>query len=435
MSTPSSPTRPQAAALVTLLGASAGLSALAVYQWVELLSLRSGLTPACAVNDTINCATVWDSPFAALVHDTLGMPVAALGLLWGLTALLLALGLVFQGRAGVDTSVLGASVKLWAAVGLVSTVALAGASVQAKALCLTCLGTYALTIVFAVGAFVLLPKPAWPDARVLMPGGAWALVISAPLFIALLYPGGRTPKSTSKVEVQVAVAGEGGAEALRQWMSSLSERDKLQTAWAREVYLSSQPRDVSMFPVRTRIGPADAPVRVVEFTDILCGHCRVFEQLLGQLMAQSPGRISVEPRYFPLDGECNPEVQHVAGDGIRCFGAKAQLCLEKHPRFMELRHELFSHQSSLTKDFIVQVAAKAGLGEEALSACVNSAETQARLAQDIAYAKAYGITGTPLVLVNGREAPAAPAFLIGLVLAGGDARAPIFDELPPAPRD
>jgi serine/threonine-protein kinase len=432
VSTPSTPTRPSAAALATLLGSAAALAGLAIYQWSELLVVRAGGTPACAVNETLDCAAVWNSPFAGRVHEFLGMPVAGLGLLWGLTALVLPLLLVVQQRKGTDVNAFLTAIKLWAGAGLLATVTFIAASAAAKAVCLTCLGTYALAITYGVGAFKLLPKPAWPDTRYLVPGGAWALVIAAPLFVVLLYPGARTPKSTSKVKV-AGVDATATTEQLEAWMASLSPQDKLQAAYARSVYLNSKPRDVSAFPVRTRIGPADAPIRLVEFTDVLCGHCRMFEQLLGQLLALAPNRISVEPRYFPLDAECNPEVQHSAKDGLRCLGAKAQLCLEQHPDFMTLRHELFEHQASLTPDFVFQLAAKAGMGKDALLACVNSPETQKRLEQDIAYGKAYGIEGTPLVLINGREAPPAPGFLIPLVLSNGDANAPIFNQLPPPP--
>lgn len=431
MSTPSTSTRPSGAALATLFASSGGLAGLAVYQWQELLLVRAGGTPACAVNETVNCATVWDSAFAARVHETLGMPVAALGLLWGLTALLLPALAVLQRRKGQDVSAFLAGIKLWAAAGLLSTVTFAVASFQAGAVCLTCLGTYVLTIGYGVGAFALLPRPAWPDSRFVVPGGAWALVLSAPLFLVLLYPGGKTPQSTSKVDVQVGA--QATPEQLQQWMASLSRAEKLQAAYARDVFLKSQPRDVSGFPVRLRLGPADAPVKLVEFTDIRCGHCRMFEGLLAQVVALDPTRVSVEPRQYPLDGECNPDVQHSPGDGVRCLAAKTQICLEQHPQFLALRRELFEHQASLTKDFIVEVAGKAGLSRDALMACVDSAQTKQRLLDDVAYAKLHGIQGTPLVLVNGREAPPAPAFLIGLVLANGDANAPIFQQLPPPP--
>ncbi|MEW5738234.1 MAG: thioredoxin domain-containing protein [Myxococcota bacterium] len=435
MSTPSTPERPSTAALLTLLGTSAGLAGLAVYQWSQLLVMRAGGTPACAVNDTFNCAAVWNSAFAGRVHDALGIPVAGLGLLWGLTALALPVIMAVHVRKGRDVATFLTGIKLWAGAGLLACVTFIAASVQASAVCLTCLGTYVLTLGYGVGAFALLPRPAWPDTRYLVPGGAWAMIISAPLFLVLLYPGGKTPKTTTQqdVKVDVKVGPKTTPEQAAQWFATLSTQEKLQTAYARDVFLKSAPRDVSGFPVRVRLGPADAPVKLVEFTDILCGHCRMFEGLVTQLVAMDPGAISVEPRYYPLDSECNPDVKHSPGDGVRCFGAKAQLCLEQHPDFAKIRHELFEHQAGLTKDFIALVAAKAGMGREALEACVNSPETAKRLADDIEYAKLYGIQGTPLVLVNGREAPPATAFLVGLVLTKGDANAPLFDSLPPPP--
>lgn len=439
MSTPSTPARPSATALLTLLGTSLGLSGLAVYQWKELLVVRAGGTPSCAVNETFNCAAVWNSAFAGRVHEALGMPVAALGLVWGLTAFILPVVMAVHVRKGRDVQTFLTAIKLWAAAGALTCVPLIAASVHAGSVCLTCLGTYALTAGYAVGAFALLPKPAWPDTRFWVPGGAWALIISAPLFLVLLYPGSQTPKTAAAPDVKLDVRAEGdetgrpSAEQISRWLASLTPQEKLQAAYARDVYLKSEPKDVSGFPVRLRQGPADAPLHLVEFTDILCGHCRMFENLLSQLVKLDPKAISVEPRYYPLDAECNPEVHHSSKDGVRCFGAKAQLCLEQHPQFAQIRHELFEHQAGLTKDFIVTVAAKAGMSREALEACVASPETAKKLADDIAYAKLYGIQGTPLVLVNGREAPPATAFLVALVFAKGDANAPIFDSLPPPP--
>ena len=62
---------------------------LAVYQWRELFTIRAGGTAACSINETVNCATVWNSALASKVHDLLGMPVAGLGLVWALTAVIL----------------------------------------------------------------------------------------------------------------------------------------------------------------------------------------------------------------------------------------------------------------------------------------------------------------------------------------------------------
>src|SRR4051812_39649124 len=80
-----------------LLGFAFLEALLAVYQWMELIVVRGGGAAVCSVNETVNCATVWSSPFASRVHGLVGMPVAGLGLVWGLTAF--ALSALLTGRA------------------------------------------------------------------------------------------------------------------------------------------------------------------------------------------------------------------------------------------------------------------------------------------------------------------------------------------------
>lgn len=436
---PPPPPRPSDAAVGTLLASSVALAGLAVYQWMELLVVRAGGTPACAVNETFNCAAVWNTAFAGRIHDLLGIPVAGLGVLYGVIGAALAATVYVRGRRGLALAPFVPAVKLWAAAGVLSCVTFISASLQAGSVCLTCLGTYVLTAAYAFGAFKLLPGPWWPDTREAMQGGGWALVITVPVFLVLLWPGGNTPKSTpSKLDVKSSGGGAAATDAdFDALLAQVGERDKLQAAFARDVWLKSEPKDVSAFSTRLRRGPPDAPVKIVEFTDILCGHCRMFEGLLEQIQgAVPPGRISVEPRYFPLDKECNPDMQHTAGDGVRCLGAKVQICLEQNPRFFDVRHQLFEQQATLTKDRILDIATTgAGISREALMACVASRDTEVKLAEDIAYAKKYDIEGTPLVLLNGRVAPAAPLFLVGMALSGGDANAAFFQKLPPAPRE
>lgn len=423
------PPRSTTTALGTLAASSLTLASLAVYQWVELLSVRAGHTPLCAINTTVNCATVWSSRFAIVVHDALGMPVAALGIIYGLVAAALTGLLYTRERAGADSAAFLAGVKAWAAIGVLACVSFLTASLQAGAICLTCLGTYALTAVYAFAAFRLLPGPLWPPTSALVPGAAWGLVLAVPIFLVLLIPGGRTPNATPP-KIDAKASAEVG-----QFIATLPQREKENTAYARSAWLASTPLDNSAYPVRLRKGPADAPVRIVDFTDILCGHCQMFETMMEEIQRNVPaGAYSLEPRYYPLDGECNPDIQRVWGDGVRCLGAKVQLCLESNPRFYDVRRSLFENQHNLSTELIIDTAtSRAGISKDALMACVNSPDTTARLRQDIEYARRYHIEGTPLVLINDREAPPAPAFILGMVLAKGDANASFFASLPPPP--
>jgi serine/threonine-protein kinase len=113
--------------------------------------------------------------------------------------------------------------------------------------------------------------------------------------------------------------------------------------------------------------------------------------------------------------------------------AKAQICLEGAPDFWTLREKMFAGQSMMDTQGALELASSGSVSRMQLDACLSSPETERKLLEDIKYAAQYHIQGTPLVVVNGREAPAYVPFLYALVLAKGDTSAPGFASLP-APR-
>jgi len=408
-------------ALSLMLVTALAESLLAVYQWMELLLVRSGGTATCAINETVNCATVWNSDFASRVHGLLGMPVAGLGLVWGLTAFGVSVVIARKLIAGDDAAGPIAAAKVWAALGALSCITFGVASVKLGAVCLTCLGTYALTIGFALPVLLLLPKP--PS---LTPALGWLAAIAVPVFVVLLWPGSLTPKGTATPLKEASKTDE--AETMK-YFASLPWAEAKATADARDAYLKAASPDASGYQTREVYGPANAPVKLVEFTDILCGHCRALIANLEQLKKAVPAaNFSIEPRYFPLDSECNKKVTQSSGDGVRCLGAKAQICLEGNEKFWELRSELFENQQGLSKQKIYEIATK-GMPLDKLQACIDSKVTQARIDEDVAYAMLFELQGTPLVLLNGREAPPVPAFLYGMMLSKGDPKSKYFEKL------
>ncbi len=396
-------------------------SLLSVYQWMELLLVRGGGTATCAINETVNCATVWNSDFAGRVHSLLGMPVAGLGLVWGLTAFGVTVVIARKLVAGEDVAGPVAAAKVWAALGALSCITFGVASFKLGAVCLTCLGTYALTIGFALPVLLLLPK-----APSLTPALGWLAAIAVPVFVVLLWPGSLTPKGTATPMKEASKTDD--AETLK-YFATLPWAEAKATADARDAYVAAAAPDASAYKPHQVYGPANAPVKLVEFTDILCGHCRALLANLEQLKKAVPAaNFSIEPRYFPLDSECNKKVSQSSGDGVRCLGAKAQICLEGTDRFWELRSEMFENQQALGKQKILEIASK-GMPLDKLQACIDSPATQARIDEDVAYALVFDLQGTPLVLLNGREAPPVPAFLYGMMLSKGDAKSKYFEKL------
>lgn len=404
-----------------MLVTAVGESLLSVYQWMELLIVRGGGTATCAINETVNCTAVWSSDFAARVHSLLGMPVAGLGLVWGLTAFGITVVLARRLVSGGDVAGPVAAAKVWAALGALSCITFGVASAKIGAVCLTCLATYALTIGFALPVLLLLPPvPSY------LPAARWLGSIAVPIFVVLLWPGSLTPRGTG-----TPLSDRPREPDVEKFFANLAWGEAQAASDARAAWTKAPAPDASKFGVRQRYGPPDAPVKLVEFTDILCGHCRTLLVTLDALKKAVPATgLSIEARYFPLDGECNKTVAQSPGDGVRCLGAKAQICLESSPQFWSVRSELFENQGSLSKEKVLQIAAK-GMPLEKLQACLAAPETQARIDEDVAYAMLYNPSGTPIVLLNGKEAMPVSAFLYGMVLGGGDPQTKYFAKLPP----
>jgi serine/threonine-protein kinase len=181
---------------------------------------------------------------------------------------------------------------------------------------------------------------------------------------------------------------------------------------------------------RLLLGSEGAPVRITEFTDVLCSHCADLQKTLDALREHLPeGSFSIEPRQFPLDGTCNALVP-ARGAPLRCLAAKARICLEGHPGAEAFAAALFENQETLDADRVFTLAGPY-MARRPLEACIASASTRSKLEDDIRFASQYDPDGTPLVLVNGRKGTSFGPFLFAMVVSGGEASPPAFDGLPP----
>jgi protein-disulfide isomerase len=117
------------------------------------------------------------------------------------------------------------------------------------------------------------------------------------------------------------------------------------------------------------------------------------------------------------------------GKPVRCTAAKALICAEGEAYAFDLASALFGDQRALTEEKVYALA-KPWVAPAKLAACIADPATEAKLADDIEWAIQCDLTGTPLVLVNGRTGSAFAPFLSAIVLAAGDADQPAFAQLP-----
>jgi protein-disulfide isomerase len=266
-------------------------------------------------------------------------------------------------------------------------------------------------------------------------GAAMAASTFAAGYAALLYPGLHTPAAgAGRKAIEVAApagAGDGEvASVLKQVLASLPPHALQTLSDSLYVYRNAVPTELA--PPRALIGSATAPVRITEWTDILCDHCAELGEVLEAIRQRVPeGSFSVDPRHFPLDGRCNPTLQRASpGEDVRCLSARARICLEGDASSDALSQALFAAQKELTPKKVLEIAGADGR-RKALDACLASPETERKLQQDIQAAARFGIDGTPLVLINGRRGTSFGPFLYAMILTAGDAQHPAFASLPP----
>jgi serine/threonine-protein kinase len=425
---------PGSFAALTALGVASALWSL--FLWGELVLARAGGTPFCGFGSDASCSVVWDSPFASAVHRLSGLPIAGWGVVWGLVALALPLVALLRRAEGQPAGALVTAIRVVAAAGLVTVFVMAAVSAVERAFCLGCFLSYVLAAGYAGIALFGWQNVGLPEAP---RGVVLAGLATFAAFLALLYPGTHTPRLAT-LAGQEAVAASGGFgrgtgtgdaerdQALAEFVASLEPPLKQTLADSLLIYRRSQP--VSGPAPRLLLGPETAPVRITEWTDVICEHCAGLHETLSRLRQRVPaGSFSVVPRQFPLDGACNPLLEPRGGDAVRCVAAKAEICLESHDGYWDFTGALFANQKGLTAEKVYELAAPYS-ERRALEACVTSPETQKKLEEDITFASRYDPDGTPIVTLNGRLGTSFAPLLYALVLTGGADDHPAFASLP-----
>lgn len=431
-----------------------------LFQWTQLVAARTGGDSFCGLGDGgQTCAAVWDSALASTVQGISGLPVAGWGLVWSLVAIGLPLA-VLTGRAvapAESSPSRGLLANAWPATlivalsGLATVVGLLAHSLSSGRVCTTCAVTYAIVLGYAVVCLYHTAVRGVGIAR----GISLASACVALAFVLLFVPGLRTPESPavqgqrildeiaarqSRAEHTTAGTDEPApearpplrpeaAESIAEMLAQLPADARQAVSDGLEQYRNAP--TIPSRPPRTVIGSPEAPVRITEFTDVLCSHCATLHETVTQLRSLLPLRaFSLEPRYFPLDSACNAELKGSSTLPVRCTAARAQLCLEDQPDYFDFVGSLFLNRGSLD-DAKVYELAEPLLPRAKLDECMRSPVTAARLKGDIAWASEHRIGGTPLVLLNGREVASFGPLLYSLILTQGDASGKVFEGLPP----
>lgn len=171
--------------------------------------------------------------------------------------------------------------------------------------------------------------------------------------------------------------------AYSELVASLQERYKAETLL--------EPFRIPVEAIGPALGPADAPVTLVEFSDFECPYCVRIYPTLQQVVKKYGDKVRLVYRQFPLDIHDN------------AFKAsEASLCADEQGKFWEIHNAMFDNMQMVKSGSFGELANTLGLDMKAFNICMASGKYASRVEQDMEDGSIVGVTGTPATFVNGR---------------------------------
>jgi protein-disulfide isomerase len=186
-------------------------------------------------------------------------------------------------------------------------------------------------------------------------------------------------------------------EILHELRSIRMLLEKMQMQPAPQPQTAPQPTSATLTNLKGYVmGRADAPLTMVEFTDLQCPFCRqyvttTFEEIKRNWI--DTGKLRYISRDFPLD--FHP---------FAMPAARAARCAGEQGKFWEMRMTLMRNANLLSADYIAKTAADLKLDRKAFSACTASTKYDAEIQSETEEGAKIGVGGTP-TFVLGKTSP------------------------------
>lgn len=145
------------------------------------------------------------------------------------------------------------------------------------------------------------------------------------------------------------------------------------------------------------IGSPDAPITLIEYASMTCGHCAAFHAQTGPRLKSEyidTGKARWVFREFPLDG-------------VAAGGALVARCVAPDQYFPFI-NMLFLNQPDWAhvddpKEGLITMSRRAGLSREQVESCLNNQAEKDRMQALMKEAgDVFGVNSTPTLIINGK---------------------------------
>lgn len=148
------------------------------------------------------------------------------------------------------------------------------------------------------------------------------------------------------------------------------------------------------------IGPRDAPVGIVIFSDFECPFCaQAAKGLLGDVLPSENGKVRLVFRNFPL--AMHPWAREAAETAVCAQRQNEKYFWAFHDYFFDNQREIKT--SNLREKALEFAAGIDGFKLDEFKSCLKDETAAASVQKDIDLGNQMGITGTPTLFINGQR--------------------------------
>ncbi|HEY4483689.1 MAG TPA: thioredoxin domain-containing protein [Candidatus Paceibacterota bacterium] len=153
-------------------------------------------------------------------------------------------------------------------------------------------------------------------------------------------------------------------------------------------------------------GVDKAKFTVIEYSDLECPYCKIFHQIMNDLLKTNGTEIKWVFRHLPLETlHTKALTEAIASECVAKIGGE-----ENFWKYIDTIFEATPSNDGLDLATLPTMAGTLGLDEAQFSKCLEDKETIKRVDKDLENATAIGANGTPYVIVIGPDKKPIHAF-------------------------
>jgi protein-disulfide isomerase len=176
------------------------------------------------------------------------------------------------------------------------------------------------------------------------------------------------------------------------------------------------PKAVEIDDARAVVGPANAPITIVEWADFNCGHCSSANDTVVKILETYGDKVRFLYKHLPILAK----ESKVAAEYMEA------IAMQDKEKAIKFKHTLFANQKEIRsggEDYLKKAAKEVGADLAKLQKDRKSDTVKKRIDSDVAEAQKFEFNGTPGFMINGASVHGAYPFdffkkVIDAVLSG-----------------